>query len=123
MPEVVDRLRNDVYAEVFDGLVMVGSSRESVNAQAARRTDNIMKHIAYHTTRWIPVSERLPDDGQEALARTSDDRRLVLQCHNRMGGCRWGHDALDADAYPLRVTHWAPLMPLPEPPATVTEQT
>lgn len=70
--------------------------------------------------RWIPVGERLPVDGQEVLAMTADDRRLVLQYHNRMGGGRWGHDSLDADAYPLRVTHW---MPLPGLPATVAEQT
>ena len=72
---------------------------------------------AYKETRWIPVSERLPDD------RTS-----ILVYHNISGLTdeAWFykhirhplHEYDIDDQYWSDVTHW---MPLPEPPETTRE--
>jgi len=49
--------------------------------------------------RWIPVGERLPDEGRTVLAAIDDGNMCVL----------WSDDLLLCDA-----THWRPL---PEPPS------
>ena len=64
--------------------------------------------------RWIPVSERLPPEGQEVLAWNNGG-----QCEKPWQGCvlcehkngEW-REFQERDLYP-GVTHW---MPLPEPP-------
>ena len=57
--------------------------------------------------RWIPVSERLPEYGQEVLVYTGNILKPVV-----MAFTFWRKDY---DTW-LRVTHW---MPLPEPPKEV----
>jgi len=58
--------------------------------------------------RWIPVSERLPEDGEFVLA-WDDEIIEVLEYKNTFGGASFLNIA-DTTVYP---THW---MPLPEPP-------
>jgi hypothetical protein len=63
--------------------------------------------------RWIPVGERLPDENVPVLV-------VVHPCWAEKGpyheiGMRWkDHWQVPGDASP--VTHWSPLLPLPEPP-------
>jgi hypothetical protein len=64
--------------------------------------------------RWIPVSERLPEEGQEVLAWNNGGQcekpwQGCVLCEHRNGEWR---EVEERDLYP-GVTHW---MPLPEPP-------
>lgn len=57
-------------------------------------------------TGWIPVTERLPDEGQEVLVtRTSTNGNYVTTDEYDWDYCAWASDADD-------ITAW---MPLPEP--------
>ena len=78
---------------------------------------------------WIPVSERLPEPDTDVLVVvhpcwSERPYQEIGQWRSRsgldgQGGGYWG--GIPEDASP--VTHWAPLLPVPEPPATATEQT
>jgi hypothetical protein len=78
--------------------------------------------------RWIPVSERLPEPDTDVLVVvypcwSERPYQEIGQWRSRsgldgQGGGYWG--GIPEDASP--VTHWAPLLPVPEPPATATEQ-
>ena len=56
--------------------------------------------------KWIPVSERLPDENTEVLTYRKGGISIEL-LHDGV----WGDD--DIEYAPYKVTHW---MPLPEPP-------
>ncbi len=64
--------------------------------------------------RWIPVSERLPEDGQRVL---SYDPRICeddwIACVAFTGGKFVGESGYGPPMYDYEPTHW---MPLPEPP-------
>jgi len=61
--------------------------------------------------RWIPVSERLPEESHRVSAVTAERGLTVAWIHReRTGDLVWV--TLD-DLYGAEVTHW---MPLPEPP-------
>ena len=81
--------------------------------------DDAIAAVSELLPRWIPVSERLPADGQEVLAWNNGG-----QCEKPWQGCvlcehtkngEW-REFQERDLYP-GITHW---MPLPEPPE-VTE--
>ena len=55
--------------------------------------------------RWIPVSERLPEDGRQVLACTKKGKAFSAH-YDHFWGC-WGV------SHTVEITHW---MPLPEPP-------
>lgn len=61
--------------------------------------------------RWIPVSERYPDDGGEYLAIVDEPSRgrtrMAMEWHPGHGGLagRW--------SVPWPVSHWMPLPPSP----------
>jgi hypothetical protein len=64
--------------------------------------------------RWIPVSERLPEEEQEVLVWNGGGQCLKpwqghVLCEYRNGEWR---ESQESDLYP-GITHW---MPLPEPP-------
>ncbi len=68
---------------------------------------------------WIPVSERLPEDGQEALVITQKGKSVRFVRYNKtynMFDIIGGLGTLGT----YSVTHW---MPLPEPPAEKEVQT
>jgi hypothetical protein len=69
--------------------------------------------------RWIPVSERLPEEEQEVLVWNGGGQCLKpwqghVLCEYRNGEWR---ESQESDLYP-GITHW---MPLPAPPANYPE--
>jgi hypothetical protein len=83
-----------------------------------------------NTTRWIPVTERLPKENGRYLVRYVRDLDLEDGVHNdavrimRFADAQWRFPFIcDPDVRELvtmeKVTHW---MPLPEPPKEETEE-
>ena len=64
--------------------------------------------------RWIPVTERLPEEGQRVLTYEKPELIVVAEMHSRSvsGGLWWSTDN-GHTAYSVFPTHW---MPLPAPP-------
>ena len=60
--------------------------------------------------RWIPVTERLPDDGQRVLAYDKVEYGIIAAIYS---AGTWYDQILDTTVCPIYITHW---MPLPEPP-------
>lgn len=58
--------------------------------------------------RWIPVTERLPEDGEQVLACTKNGRAFSAHYDHFWG--KW------SVSHTVKITHW---MPLPEPPKEV----
>lgn len=77
---------------------------ERMTARCARYAEEIA--VAQERQRWIPVTERLPDQCMDVLVRYRDK-------HILMGTARCD-DWLDEDLEDGEITHW---MPLPEWPA------
>lgn len=65
--------------------------------------------------RWIPVTERLPEERKYVLCKCRADIIDVLRFEN----AEWYHDPTHVYMYGF-VTHWMPLPPLPEPPKVET---
>ena len=63
------------------------------------------------STRWIPVSERLPEEASDVIAVTAN--HLVLFAAYLPEYSLWWSNSM-----PIEVTHW---MPLPEPPEQEVE--
>jgi hypothetical protein len=57
--------------------------------------------------KWIPVSERLPEDNKKVLVLLVSKIEVIAILRNNVWLVSWNHVTLN------RVTHW---MPLPEPP-------
>ena len=66
---------------------------------------------ALERMRWIPCSERLPEDFQDVLIWDNRDETSFTGHYAECDG--WTVDGYDVDRYPFDITHW---MPLPEPP-------
>ena len=63
-------------------------------------------------SQWIPVSERLPEDGVDVLVSWGTPEGELLIAHWRADEREWFDD--EGKRVPaVGVTHW---MPLPEPP-------
>lgn len=61
--------------------------------------------------RWIPVSERMPDDEQEVIVQTHSGWRYVsfYDAHSRLF-----YDSPEGDVEYILVTHWMPLPAAPQ---------
>ena len=57
---------------------------------------------------WIPVTERLPDDGEQVLACTKNGKAFSAHYDHFWG--KW------SVSHTVKITHW---MPLPQPPKEV----
>lgn len=66
---------------------------------------------ALERTRWIPCSERLPEDLQDVLIWDNRDETSFTGHYAECDG--WTVDGYDVDRFPFDITHW---MPMPEPP-------
>lgn len=63
---------------------------------------------------WIPVTERLPEKGQEVLAYRGDFFGDMMNTYTYLGSGNWEDDyGYRGSAEHEGITHW---MPLPEPP-------
>jgi len=65
-----------------------------------------------HANKWIPVSERLPEDGETILFSTKTDRVFEGRYFNDNTDCQWYAFRDETFAWNKVVTAW---MPLPEP--------
>lgn len=65
---------------------------------------------AFEQTRWIPVDERLPEDGEEVLCFLESEEMAVLFRRNNWGQYEWVDGGFATGAYD--VVAW---MPLPKP--------
>lgn len=70
-------------------------------------------------TRWIPVSERLPEDEQEILFSTKTGRVQIGKYHDDDSANQWYSYRDKCRAWNNVVTAW---MPLPEPYAESEEE-
>ena len=68
--------------------------------------------------RWIPVSERLPDDGSDILAYCDDGEESRIVACNYDNGV-WFDCVFNTLMIIKNITHW---MPLPKPPKKEGEQ-
>lgn len=66
---------------------------------------------ALERTRWIPCSERLPEDFQDVLIWDNIDKTLFTGHYAECDG--WTVDGYNVDRFTFDITHW---QPLPEPP-------
>ena len=90
------------------------------NAALNVTVSNLIEQIAeLSKPKWIPVTERLPEEHVFVLVRQDDDRMMIAV---RVDGNWWyRYFAYDVDRWDENeqgtITHW---MPLPEPPKEET---
>ena len=104
-------------AELSQAVGLITTLKPTMVMDANHPLD-MVREVAEHVTariaeleaerRWIPVGERLPEDGEFVLA-WDDEIIEVLEYKNTFGGASFLNIA-DTTVYP---THW---MPLPQPP-------
>ncbi len=61
--------------------------------------------------RWIPCSEKMPEEGEDVLLWDSFDKTTFTGHYYKYDG--WTVDGYDVGRFPFDITHWRPL---PEPP-------
>ena len=83
----------------------------AINKTFAAMIDNIPAANAVEQPRWIPVTERLPEDGERVLVFGGVTMYVAYYGRNRYGGESW--HKLNSKSHYCSPTHW---MPLPEPP-------
>ena len=106
----------DLYGGGFNKwLASIGKTRETATDADDIQWLKLDRHRLNMLWRWIPVTERLPEEGQRVLAYEKPDVIVVAEMHSRMplvGGFWWSTDN-GHTAYSVFPTHW---MPLPAPP-------
>ena len=93
----------------FEAGIYVGSSTSAVCTAAADRLEELETELSKlkEQQRWIPVTERLPEDDDDVLIMSSGSISMgYYSVYNEY----W---ADYINVYNSDVTHW---MPLPEPP-------
>lgn len=108
--EIVAALRTTESRSKRELLDAAADLIEKLTARCARYAEEIA--VAQERTRWIPVTERLPEEGVPVLINYIGTDGEVY------AGCFWWEGSL-ADCeedVAVPITHW---MPLPEPPEEV----
>ncbi|MFA5753448.1 MAG: DUF551 domain-containing protein [Bacteroidales bacterium] len=101
----------------FDVVALIDDLREE-NANLTARIAELEEK-----QRWIPVSERLPKDGEYVLAAFTDTI-LTATYHRQWTGLVGLDDWLDIEGrHSGTPTHWMPLPPNPESPNDTQTQT
>lgn len=96
-----------ITAEAADAIEELSREYESIAASLNESVELVRK---LQQPRWIPVTERLPEDGQAILAVQSWDGKARIVPANYDRGL-WYDCIFDCPAE--HITHW---MPVPEPP-------
>ena len=97
--EDVAKMPNMIFGEAADA---IETMREMV-ATAHDELANVIQSYEESKPRWIPVTERLPEDGVYVLAYSADDDYMCVEARHKFAA--------------FQVTHW---MPLPAPPKEET---
>lgn len=91
-------------AAFINALAEEGTKDEAIQYLQKEWNENCQLREA---ARWIPVTERLPDDEMTVMIATTDcDEPVWLGWHADGGWC-------SVDAVPVRVTHWKPIPEAP----------
>lgn len=70
---------------------------------------------AYASQKWIPVSERLPEEGVLVTMGHCDDEWVCAGYFSVEFGCSWYNQSESPlDSVPCYPTHWQPLPPKPK---------
>ena len=114
--ELVKRLR---YAASYDERIVIQDCKEAADAndELTRENESLAKSVNEASEilrrRWIPVTERLPEDGSDILAVLSycGEVRIIPANYDRgvWYDCIFNRVA-------EHITHWMPLPTAPEPP-------
>lgn len=104
-----------------DRLTRLKKARQELHeyiAELEAKVDQLTAHsdIERQDDKWIPVSERLPEDLQSIIVFTKDRKTYIIRFLELYG--REGFGSL-SDI----VTHWMPLPPNPESPNDTQTQT
>lgn len=90
--------------------VVAVNTVEYVNGEQIGALAAELKERQYRLARWIPVEERLPDEGSGGVLGF---RRSDIAAGEHSYGMAWNHGGKLAWNEPMTPTHW---MPLPQPP-------
>jgi hypothetical protein len=85
-------------------------SNDEFDAMRAIANGTQQESRSENPNRWIPVSERLPEDGEEVLCFLDSEEMAVLFRRNNWGQYEWVDGGFATGAYD--VVAW---MPLPTP--------
>jgi hypothetical protein len=122
--ELVKRMRTTkvtVYKAEDVNLLQEAADAIEKMTEAYDKLSRHMDDLAALFPRWIPVSERLPEEHVFVLIRQDDDRMMVAE---RVDGDWWyRYFAYDVDRWDEAeqgtITHW---MPLPQPPEELPKE-
>jgi hypothetical protein len=102
--DVLARLRGNAQPGCLTGWLLV--------AEAADEIELLRKRLSDTSTRWIPVEERFPsEEGRYAIVYRYKNTKIRKAFIADWHGEGWGCDVSNST-----ITHWAPLLPLPEAP-------
>ena len=109
--ELVKRLRDA--AKMSEALaILLPHSEGNATAKLYNEAADVIEELS--KPRWIPVTDRLPEDGSDVLAylKYADNSRIAAANYYKgtWQDCLMGRLYLTEEGF---VTHW---MPLPEPP-------
>lgn len=85
---------------------------EEFDSYRKRAIDIAIKELEKPEERWIPVSERLPENGSDILVYCDDGEESRIVACNYDNGV-WFDCVFNTVMVFKHITHW---MPLPEPP-------
>ena len=95
--------------EAADAIEELSREYESVAASLTESVELVRK---LQQPRWIPVTERLPEEDSDVIAFTDEGMMFTVQYMGIMGD-EPVFDDDNGSAWAGEITHW---MPLPEPP-------
>ena len=106
---VQSKNRRELLERAADAIAELQNDNAALNGTVS----NLIEQIAeLSKPRWIPVTERLPEDGQWVLV-WGHGQKIPIMMFRESGA--WIDDQFE---FHTTVTHW---MPLPEPPKEETE--
>ena len=120
-PFCVKEVLDAEYTAIFGGGEVDACDCDAVGNLAADRLEELLDRCARYAEeiavlrerqRWIPVTERLPENGQRVLAYCKD--RVIHDAKWSWPESEWFDKATGSSYLGGFVTHWTPLPPAPE---------